>query len=91
MRKDLCSLLFFDKIKAKYESMALKINDQFIRLGSGKASSVFLNKLLNQCPESQRGYSISCYGLSQDRMIDQALMAQESQKRDYKVDLKKLS
>ena len=67
--------------------MALKINDQFIPdWAVERQAQSFFEQVAKSMPGKPREViQLAAMDLAKDRMIDQALMAQESQKRDYKV------
>ena len=68
--------------------MALKVNDHVIPDWAieGQAQSLYQSVAQKMAGKPQEVIQMATLDMAKDRLVDQALMAQESQKRNYEVD-----
>ncbi len=82
------SVLFFLKIKVRENTMSLKVNEHLIPDWAieRQAQSIFEQVAKTMPGKPREVIQIAAIDLARERMIDQSLMGQESQKREYSID-----
>ena len=87
------SHLFFYEFITNTKIMAIKVNEHLIpEWAIERQAQTMFEQVAKSMPDKPREVvQLAALDLARDRMVDQALMAQESQKREYMIDAEEVN